>query len=176
MNNTIELLRIFRKLLGLREVGNTTLMKKGTENYDREFYVVSNSLDYSKEIVGASKYGNVVTMNNVEKLNGISSPVLIDHHLVAFVLANAIEKMDRNEEEMERMKKVIDKLMSIAEYYQDRSHKTEDLTIELLTCKWWQFSKKSRIKSELWSLILNNSKSPTIDELFGNIEDIISSK
>ena len=175
--SNLDLLKAIRSLIGgLRGVGNTSLMRRGTDNYDREFFVISHSREYSEELLRGSKYGKAKTLYDINSLQGYSVPVVIDHHVLASSIANAINDIEKKNEHISQMNITIDKLMTITEYYQDRSHNIEDLALKLVLCRWWQFSKKKRLRNELLNKIMNYTQSPSIEELFGGLEGLLSKK
>lgn len=57
--------------------------------------------------------------------------------------------MDSNTETYVNIDKVTNALMNLAEQYQDRTQRMEKLALELCDCRWWEFSRRSNVKSQI---------------------------
>jgi hypothetical protein len=174
--SNLDLLKSIRNLFGLRGVGNTSLMRMGTENYDRKFFVISHSREYSEELIRGSMYGIAKTVKDIISLYNYDSPVVIDHHVLASLISDTVKEIEDSNVRIYRMKNAINRLMPLIEYYQDRSIIIENLYLELAICRWWQFSKKKRLRSELLNKMGGFSRSAHIEKLFLDIEELLSHK
>ena len=75
-------------ILGNRQSGNTTLMRMGTDNYDRDFLLVAHNRKYGTEIT-KNKRAIIKTGRDLEK-NERNLPVAIDHHVLYLKLSEAV--------------------------------------------------------------------------------------
>jgi AAA+ ATPase superfamily predicted ATPase len=140
-----EKLNFLISVFNRRQIGNTTLIKKGIDNYDRPFGVVSHNLSFSKEVIGESKFGNPLTITRTGSIVGSKTPVIIDHHLLHSIASESLEQIQNLEERVEKSSKFMNSVMVMSERYQKRCHNIEDIALELWLCPWWNFPLKRKL-------------------------------
>jgi hypothetical protein len=128
-----------------RQVGNTTLLKTGINNYDKPFNVVSHSLHYSKELIGDSKFGNPLAFSKTGSAIGSKNPVIIDHHLLGLIASESLDEIQKLEDRVEKSSDFMNRIMVMSERYQKRCHNIEDIALELWLCPWWNFGLKRKL-------------------------------
>jgi hypothetical protein len=188
--NTLKTLLAFWKT---RQVGNTTLMKEGLKNYNRDFALVSHTKGFAKEILetGCSDKGKPFSMDDLQTLIGSKIPVAVDHAVMVGLLEDTLHHIinsvpiDKHNKEIESESRrrvevvtrkyvsIVDKLTRLAEIYQERSHKVERLFLDLSILHWWEIRERKRIKKEIIDVIIQSNNDELIPELFKGLEDLI---
>jgi hypothetical protein len=146
--NIKEKLNFLISIFSKREIGNTTLIKKGIDNYDRPFRVISHSLSFSKEVIGDSKFGNPLTITRTGSIAS-KGPAVLDHQLLCSIASESLEEIEKLEELSEKSSKFMNSVMVMSERYQERCHNIEDITLELWLCPWWNFNLKRKLIKKL---------------------------
>ena len=166
MDKTINKLKMLLPAVGQRQVGHTTLIKKGVENYDREFGVIAHNKKYAEEIIdiSGSKLGKPFSISNLNA-QGSSMPFVIDNGTLSVLLEEVISVME-NSLTYEEIRKLTNPIMEMVEIYQARTHRIELLTLDRIKCKWWEFSKKARLDKEICETITESNKDSRLDEIF----------
>ena len=144
-----EKLRKIADLIGYRQVGHTTLAKKGIQNYDREFLVVSHKVAFSKELVEENKLGKAVSLESATP----GKPAVVDHALLEMTMRDAIAEIEFLEETADAQRQLLEKATELAEIFQDRSHELEKLWMDRVACGFWQFERKRVIDEKIYGLI-----------------------
>lgn len=176
-----------------RQVGNTTLMKEGLKNYNRDFALVSHTKGFAEEILksGCSDKGKPASMDHLETLIGAKIPVAVDHAVMVGLLKDTLHHInnsipiDKHNHEVETQSRrrveaatekyvgVIDKLTRLTEIYQERSHKVERLSLDLTILHWWQFKERKNIKKQIIDIVMESNTNELITELFKGLEDLM---
>jgi hypothetical protein len=166
MDKTINKLKMLLSAVGRRQVGHTTLIKKGVENYDREFGVIAYNKKYAEEIIdtSGSKLGKPFSISNLN-VQGFRIPFVIDNGALSVLLEEVISVME-NSLTYEEIRKLTNPIMEMVEIYQARTHRIELLTLDRIKCKWWEFSKKARLDKEICETITESNKDSRLDEIF----------
>ena len=166
MDKTINKLKMLLSAVGQRQVGHTTLMKKGVENYDREFGVIAHNMQAAQEIldVSGSKSGKAFSISNLN-VQGFRIPFVIDNGSLSVLLEEVISVME-NSLTYEEIRKLTNPIMEMVEIYQERTHKLELLVLDRIKCNWWEFSKKARLDKEMLETITESNKDSRLDEIF----------
>jgi len=73
---------------------------------------------------------------------------------------------DKNTPTYEEIEKLIDPIVEMVKIYQERTHKIELLSLDLIKCSWWKFSKRSRLDKEIRETITESNKDSRLDEIF----------
>jgi len=192
LDKTKHILENLSMLWGTRQIGNTTLTKEGTKNYDREFALVSHTKGFAQDILSTSPgKGKPYSIDNLDLLKGEKMPIVVDHAAMVNVLRDTLHHLnnsmpiDQVHEEVEKESRrrvnlvvdkyvsVIDKLTRLTEIYQERSHKVERLFLDLSILHWWQISERKKIKKEIIDTIMQSNHNELIPELFQGLEDIM---
>lgn len=192
LEKTKEIIRNLSALWGTRQVGNTTLIREGTKNYDREFALVSHTKGFATDVLSVSGgVGKPFSIDNLNALEGQKIPVVVDHAAMVNVLKDALYHLnnslpiDRVHEEIEKEShrkvketsekyvSIIDKLTRLTEIYQERSHKVERLFLDLSILHWWQISERKKIKKQIIDTIMKSNHNELIPELFQGLEDLM---
>lgn len=192
LDKTKHILENLSMLWGTRQIGNTTLTKEGTKNYDREFALVSHTKGFAQDILSTSPgKGKPYSIDNLDLLKGEKMPIVVDHAAMVNVLRDTLHHLNNSmpiaqvHEEVEKESRrrvnlvvdkyvsVIDKLTRLTEIYQERSHKVERLFLDLSILHWWQISERKKIKKEIIDTIMQSNHNELIPELFQGLEDIM---
>jgi hypothetical protein len=64
---------------------------------------------------------------------------------------------------------LLPKMMDLIEHYQNRTHHAEKLIIAIFACKWWQFSKRKKLKAELLTYLHTMFNEHVSEDLFKEI-------
>jgi hypothetical protein len=63
-------------------------------------------------------------------------------------------------------------LMKLTELYQTRAHEIEDVSLELLSCPWWNFVKLVKLEKRIHEAILRYNSETQIEETLDKLESI----
>lgn len=77
--------------LGLRASGQTTAMRRGLDA-SPDSLLLAHNVSYGRNLVGASASapsGRVVTLDSLNRLRGVTRPLLADHYVMGLLLADA---------------------------------------------------------------------------------------
>ena len=102
MNIKKKLETIIQYYQSTRQVGHTTLMKKGTDNYDKPFFVLTYSMVHG-ETMGFD-VTNTISYQNPDKLKGHTRPLVIDNAVIPEILGDALMRIEALEQENEKLK------------------------------------------------------------------------
>lgn len=169
LDKEIHSLRQLLDVIGTRQVGHTTLMKKGTDNYDKEFGVVGLSTDQAKQLVGENR--DIVipaSLKSLGRFEGMKIPVAIDNSVWYTVISNVIGILE-NSMLKEDIRKITDNLMVLVEVYQERSHKIELAIVDYILCPFWHLPRKTKIKKEIVDLIYESNNDRRLEYAFKNL-------
>jgi hypothetical protein len=169
---TIDRIKDLIIAIGNRQVGNTTLMMKGTENYDRPYGIISHSVEYSEDLLSKNKtgLGKGFAISNLDKIKETQIPVLIDNAALVNFLENVASDME-NSITKEDAKKLMDPIMEMAEIYQDRSHQLEESVLSYMLCPWWAPGRRREIKNEMLEKIKGFHGSKKLNKIFDNLRN-----
>jgi hypothetical protein len=187
---TIKKLKSLVMVLSHRQVGHTTLMRVGIQNYDRPFGVIGHNKDLANSLLIGSrdKLGKSFTISNLENsINSIISeglPIAIDHAALVNEILDAVTLLEDapSEEEVrslvakavlevrENQKDVLSALMEMVEIYQDRTISTESLALDYVLCPWWKISKKWKIRKDLLKTITESNQSQRLYDIFKSLK------
>jgi hypothetical protein len=145
MNNYLkvrqQLFFIAEYIKSTRGKGKTTLLKEGVDNYDKKFHIVTVNMEQAK-LITKNKKCKPVTLDNLMGIVGSDAPIIIDQEAVAVLAENSLAEMDR-------IGKVLDSVLEIAEKYQDIYHEYSLKTIEYFSTPWYNFKRRKELKNEL---------------------------
>jgi hypothetical protein len=169
---TIDRIKDLIIAIGNRQVGNTTLMMRGTENYDRPYGVISYSVEYSEDILAKSKHGlgKGFSINDLDAIKETQIPVLIDNAALVIFLESIVKDME-NSITKEDAKKLMDPIMEMAEIYQDRSHQLEQSVLSYMLCPWWAPGRRREMKDEMLEKIKGFHGSKKLNKIFDNFRN-----
>lgn len=168
MDKTIKKLKMLMSAVGQRQVGHTTLMKKGIENYDREFGVIAHDMKSAKAIINnsGSELGKAFSLSNPDNnFFGFGMPFVIDNAALSFLLEEVINVME-DSLTYEEIRRLTNPLMEMVEIFQERTHKIELLVLDRIKCNWWEFSKKTRLDKVILETMTEANNDPRLDEIF----------
>jgi hypothetical protein len=181
-------------LLSSRGVGHTKLMFDGISNYEGKYVIVGNTLSDARrqlEISGVD-VNNAKIYSIGSGVPIAQLPVAIDNSVLHLILSSALQHLknsisekeandliaervaviEKNQEKKISMvastlnNDILNDVMEIAEIYQDRSHLIESLTIDYLSCNWWEFTKKSNLKNRIIKESADAYTSDRLDLIF----------
>jgi hypothetical protein len=192
LDKTKNILNNLLLLWGTRQIGNTTLAREGTKNYDREFGLISHTKGFAQDILSVSSgKGKPYSIDHLEAIIGEKMPIIVDHAAMVNVLKDVLHHLnnsmpiDQVHQEIEREStrkvnlvtdkyvSVIDKLTRLTEIYQERSHKVERLFLDLTILHWWQFKEKKKLRKQIIDIIMESNSNELIPELFQGLEDLM---
>lgn len=171
--NITDKLKALVRAISTRGVGHTTLMKVGTDSYPDKFIQVGFTMSSMKE-AGADRNPNatLVTVDGIAsgKIAGMDLPVAVDNHVIRELMADALLTIECMQSSIEIKNQVMNELMNIVEYYQERAHKIERIGLELALTPWWKINRIIRLEKQIHQAILEyNSDSNPVEESFQKI-------
>ena len=168
MDKTINKLKMLLSAVGQRQVGHTTLMKKGVENYDRKFGLIAHNMQSAQDILdtSGSKLGKAFSLSKLgSNFHGFSMPYVIDNGALSILLEEVINVME-DSLTYEEIRKLTNPIMEMVEIYQERTHKLELLVLDRIKCNWWEFSKKARLDKVILETMTEANNDSRLDEIF----------
>ena len=170
--STIERIKDLIIAIGNRQVGNTTLMIKGTENYDRPYGVISHSEEYAEDLMtgGKSGLGKGFTIDNLDAIKETQIPVLIDNAALAHFLERVVRDMEDSITK-EDVNKLMNPIREMAEIYQDRSHQLEESVLNYMLCPWWAPGRRREMKDEMLEKIKGFHGSKKLNKILDNFRN-----
>jgi hypothetical protein len=160
-------LTIVELIANNRGAGSTTLQMKGAENYDRPFLIVSQTRSHSQTLstISGNPNAKIASIGESSKTRGQKLAILFDNHLIFNALTGMIglfnAEFARTSALVESVYDAtiaIEKMSELSDIYQKQAHTLEDLSLELVHCKWWEFKKVSRIKEAIRAQWRSNRK------------------
>jgi hypothetical protein len=166
---TVEKIKDLIVAIGNRQAGNTTLLMKGTENYDRPYGVISHSAEYAEDLLSKNKtgLGKGFAINDLDAIKETQIPVLIDNAALKNFLETVVRDME-NSITKDDAKKLMDPIMEMAEIYQDRSHQLEQSVLSYMLCPWWAPGRRREMKNEMLEKIKGVHGSKKLNKIFDN--------
>jgi hypothetical protein len=176
-SKTLQKLASVISTISTRGVGHTTLMKKGTDSYDRPFGIISHSTPSGKEILGENQNGSVYTIDTIDNMRGAKMPVIFDNHILAKFLGDIhweLESAIKTAEGARKNQKII---MDFFEEYQNMAIDAEYVLMDYVELPWWKIAKKRSLMSKyIW---LSNKRVSLFQELLmkikpGRLDEILN--
>lgn len=84
-----------------RQIGHTTLMKIGTNNYEKEKLVLSYNMSHGDNL--GFKRNEIVSWQNLERLCGHRKPMVIDNWTLSVILSDTLKEIEKLEEENRKL-------------------------------------------------------------------------
>jgi len=170
--STIDQIKDLIVAIGNRQVGNTTLLMKGSENYDRPYGVISHSAEYAEDLMTGNKagLGKGFTIDDLDSIKETQIPVLIDNAALAHFLEKVVRDMEDSITK-EDAKKLMNPIMEMAEIYQDRSHQLEQSVLSYMLCPWWAPGRRREMKDEMLEKIRGFHGSKKLNKIFDNFRN-----
>jgi len=123
-----ELLHYF---MSTRAVGHTTLLKRGTNNYDKPFFVLTHNTEAGNALKFWPK--NIISLHNLDRLRGSNRPLTIDNGAMIEILSDALFRIETQEGQIKTLK---DKKQTIITFGKKKLvQKIEELQKEIETMK-----------------------------------------
>lgn len=172
MKNLTNKLKTLVSVISTRGVGHTSLMKTGTATYDKPFIQVGFTMSAMKAS-GLDQNPNAKLMT-IDRLSqeptSSSMPVAIDNHVIRELLSDILITVECMESSIDKKNRVMEELMNIVEYYQDRAHKIERIGLELALTPWWKINRLIRLEKEIHQAILEyNTDSNPVEASFQRV-------
>ena len=105
----IEKLRMLRDYFEMtRNVGHTTLMKEGTNNYKRDKLILAPKKEYYSFF--ECKSSEVISWDNLNALIGHKKPLIIDNGTMWVLLNESLKeitKLEKDSEQLNKIKKIV---------------------------------------------------------------------
>ena len=96
-----KLEKLLNYYLETRQVGHTTLMKEGTNHYDKDFFVLTMNMQHGDAIELKPK--NIISWQNIDRLIGHNKPLAIDNGTMTELLIDAIMRIEALDEENKKL-------------------------------------------------------------------------
>ena len=171
--NIVNKLKALIETISTRGVGHTLLMKKGTESYDKPFIQIGFTMSSMKASeLDKNPNSKLVTIDGIisGKAKGLEGPVAIDNHVIRELMSDALLTIECMEASIDKKNQVMEELMNVVEYYQDRAHKIEKISLQLAYTPWWKIRRIITIEKQIHQAILEyNSDSNPVEESFQRI-------
>ena len=106
------LLELTAYYLSSRQVGHTTLMKRGVSNYERKKLVLVHNMSYGRDL-GVPK-NETITPNSLDRLRGCDVPLAIDNGTLSEIFRTSLDAHCRLEEEKDKIKQQRDDASRLA--------------------------------------------------------------
>lgn len=166
-------LRSLVEIISTRGVGHTSLMRIGTDSYSKKFIQLGVS---HSQMRSAEKEANpnavFITINDVDqgKAKGLDLPVAVDNYVIRELAEDAALTIECMQSSLTTKNQVMEELMNLVEYYQDRTHSIEKLSFELATTPWWKVIRIIRLEKKIHQMILEyNNDSNKVEDSFKRI-------
>ena len=85
-----------------RQAGYTTLMKRGTSNYERKKLVMVHNMSYGREL--RIPNDELVTPNSLDRLRGHDLPLMIDNGALSEIFRASHQEYTRLEKQRDTMR------------------------------------------------------------------------
>ena len=125
----------------VRGKGKTSLLKKGIDDYDKSFHLLTVNKEMGKTLTNNKKC-NIVTLHSLDNLRGSDKPLIIDQEAIAQLSFDTAKHLKDQSE-------ILDHTLSMSERYQNAYHEYVRLTLEYMSTEWWQFKKRNNLKLQL---------------------------
>ena len=83
-----------------RQAGHTTLMKRGTSNYEQKKLVLLHNMAYGRDL--KIPKDEIVTLNSLDRLRGCNLPLAIDNGTLTTIFSTTLMDLDRLTQEREK--------------------------------------------------------------------------
>jgi hypothetical protein len=154
MKNIKNILRELWSYLSIRQTGKTSLLKAGTDNYDRPHWVLVPTMKYGKTVLKTSNENQkLIGLNNLEKLYGSRDPLIIDQETNVMIFSMALDHINLLEMDRNVRDKVIMELAELCEMYQEDSHIMEKHIMDGLQIPFWNFVKRISYRKKSLDII-----------------------
>lgn len=174
--NISEKLKNLVEILSHRGVGHTTLLRTGTDTYNKPFIQLGMShsqLNESDLLTNPNAIGLSISEIELTEHNGLKLPVAIDNYVIRELASDALFTIECMQGSIDRKKEVMEELMNIVEYYQDQVIEMEKASLELSMTPWWKIGKIIKLESHIHKMIMDhNIGSPKIIDMFQKILNI----
>lgn len=134
-------LMIWSYITEVRGKGKTSLLKKGIDDYDKSFHLLTVNREMGKNLT-KNKKCNIITLNSIDNLRGSDKPLIIDQEAIAQLSFDTAKYL-------KDQSVLLDHIMSVSEQYQTAYHEYVRLTLEYMSTEWWQFKKRNNLKIQL---------------------------
>ena len=160
MKSVREILKQLQYHLSIRQIGKTTLLKVGVDDYPKYHCIVVPTIEYARRTFNPiNKLHNFVSLDNLENLNGTNQPMIIDQEANREIFKMVLYEFDDLDNIIQAKDNTITTLTSIKDTHYSYLCKLKAHLIEGCKISWWEFKKrkKHRIKQvELLKIIITN--------------------
>lgn len=100
--------------LQVRAVGHTTVMLRGTENYDMPFFLVAHTNAYARELKHLSRNKNAIpiSIHEIEQVRGTRKPIVFDHWTIQLILQQYMKDIENKNSRIAALQFANDMLVS----------------------------------------------------------------
>ena len=104
-----------------RQVGHTTLMKRGISNYERKKLVMVHNMSYGRDL--RIPKNEIVTLNSLDRLRGNDLPLAIDNGTLTTIFTMSLDRFTQFEEEIKRVIMERERMRSLAYEHENTINK-----------------------------------------------------
>jgi hypothetical protein len=147
MNSVRDILKQLQYHLSIRQIGKTTLLKVGVDDYPKYHCIVVPNIEYARRTFNPiNKLHNFVSLNNLENLRGTNQPMIIDQEANLQLFKMVLYEFD----DLDNMIRIKDNTITTLtsekdKYYSDLCELKVHLN-EQCKIRWWQFGKRRKYR------------------------------
>jgi len=119
-----------------RQVGHTTLMKRGTSNYEQKKLVMVHNMSYGRDL-GLLK-NEVVSLHSLDRLRGSDLPLAIDNGTLTTIFTMSLDRFTQFEEEIKRVIMERERMRSLAYEHENTINKMRAQPFKTLFKTLWR--------------------------------------
>jgi len=91
-----------------RQAGHSTLMRVGTDNFQRDKFILTKNLKQGDQY--KCLRSEIVSLGSLGKLRGHDRPLAIDNHALVTIFDQAVSELTEQEEEIKTLKENINEI------------------------------------------------------------------
>jgi hypothetical protein len=157
-----EILKELQYYLSIRQTGKTTLLKKGIDEYPYYHWIVVPTIGYGKRmIIPSNKLHQLVSLDTIGKVRGTHQAMIIDQEANLEIFTKSLKEIERLETENDKITKLLNEIVDLAEMLQDDSHQLQNHMMSGLRIPFWNLVERWKHKKrsiELAEYILSNNE------------------
>ena len=119
-----------------RQVGHTTLMKRGTSNYEQKKLVMVHNMSYGRDL-GLLK-NEVVSLHSLDRLRGSDLPLAIDNGTLTTIFTMSLDRFTQFEEEIKRVIMERERMRALAYEHENTINKMRAQPFKTLFKTLWR--------------------------------------
>jgi iron-sulfur cluster repair protein YtfE (RIC family) len=137
-----NILRELQYYLSIRQIGKTTLLKKGIDEYPYYHWIVVPTIEYGRNIISpVNKLHNLVSLDNLEKIRTTHQAMIIDQEANLEIFNRSLEEIEKLEFQVMKRKVWLDTLTKITSRYESQYYKLQSHMMLGDTIRFWELRK-----------------------------------